>query len=405
MIQGGGMYRDELQAMEEFEQMLLQQTRLRQVLGQPGTLQEQEHFKRVAENFERMKSEVATKMLDGVNETIKVFVENMVDNTLANEARKRQIEDVRKRLKGVLARGLGHQDIDVLLYGSNYTGLATMETIADFILMDRRDTSKYSVRNIEKILKAAGYEILFVFDDVRVPVVTFNDPRTQITCEVCVNEPLRLEKSKLIKTYVQIDDRFLPVFFALRYMTNLHGILGEHRLFLSTYSLTLMLISYFQLRKIFPSLQQQDPARMTPKTIVEGWDCSFDTNWRPYRGAAATADKSDFTQLLRDFCTFHIYGFRYATYEANVRKGAYNLSGPRDVSDAKTEEEKKKLREAPICVTDPFERNRNVTSNIIAPNVEKIQSTFKFITGCFEGMDVESVFYTNEIDDFDDYYE
>ncbi|KAG0045133.1 hypothetical protein BGZ83_009608 [Gryganskiella cystojenkinii] len=325
-------------------------------------LQEQERERKTQRGMDRLFQEAQrlasdpdwdtlNEKIKGVNPKIESFVNNLINTTKVTDARKHAIEGLRNRLKDDLARSLGHHDIDVVLYGSHYTGLATMESDVDFILMDHRDPTKYSVRIIEKALREAGYRIDLVLDKTRVPIVTFFDPTTEITCDICVNELMGLENSKLIKTYIQMDERLLPVFIGLRHLAKLHDIYGGRQQRLSSYALTLMLISYFQMCLILPRLQQQSPEKMIQKT-VDGWDCSFDPDWKSHQ--AAIADKGmmvtgDFPELLRSFCTFHTHGLRYASFEANIRVGMYNFHQPRDVSFAKTAEAKQKLMEAPIC--------------------------------------------------------
>jgi DNA polymerase sigma len=41
----------------------------------------------------------------------------------------------------------------------------------------------------------------------KVPIVKCWDPELELACDITVNNPLALENTRMIKTYVQLDDR------------------------------------------------------------------------------------------------------------------------------------------------------------------------------------------------------
>ena len=53
----------------------------------------------------------------------------------------------------------------------------------------------------------------------RVPIVKFWDPELQLACDMNVNNPLALENTRMIKTYVQIDDRVRPLAKIVKHWT------------------------------------------------------------------------------------------------------------------------------------------------------------------------------------------
>lgn len=70
-----------------------------------------------------------------------------------------------------------------------------------------------------------------------------------------------------------------------------------------------MLISFLQLEGILPSLQDQNPHRLT-QAKVNGWNCSFDRNWNSYK-PAATAKKDSLSDLFKKLCLFFGHTFEY----------------------------------------------------------------------------------------------
>ena len=53
----------------------------------------------------------------------------------------------------------------------------------------------------------------------KVPIVKIWDPELQLACDLNVNNPLALENTRMIKTYVQIDERVRPLAKVIKYWT------------------------------------------------------------------------------------------------------------------------------------------------------------------------------------------
>ena len=53
----------------------------------------------------------------------------------------------------------------------------------------------------------------------KVPIVKVWDPEYRLACDINVNNPLALENTRMIKTYVQIDERVRPLALIIKYWT------------------------------------------------------------------------------------------------------------------------------------------------------------------------------------------
>lgn len=53
----------------------------------------------------------------------------------------------------------------------------------------------------------------------KVPIVKIWDPELKLACDMNVNNPLALENTRMIKTYVQIDDRVRPLAMVIKHWT------------------------------------------------------------------------------------------------------------------------------------------------------------------------------------------
>jgi len=53
----------------------------------------------------------------------------------------------------------------------------------------------------------------------KVPIVKFWDPELQLACDMNVNNTLALENTRMIKTYVEIDERVRPLAMIIKHWT------------------------------------------------------------------------------------------------------------------------------------------------------------------------------------------
>lgn len=53
----------------------------------------------------------------------------------------------------------------------------------------------------------------------KVPIVKIWDPELKLACDMNVNNTLALENTRMIRTYVQIDERVRPLAMIIKYWT------------------------------------------------------------------------------------------------------------------------------------------------------------------------------------------
>jgi DNA polymerase sigma len=64
-----------------------------------------------------------------------------------------------------------------------------------------------------------GMEKVICVSTAKVPIVKIWDPELCLACDMNVNNTLALENTRMIKTYVQIDDRVRPLAMIIKYWT------------------------------------------------------------------------------------------------------------------------------------------------------------------------------------------
>lgn len=64
-----------------------------------------------------------------------------------------------------------------------------------------------------------GMERVICVPHAKVPIVKFWDPELQLACDMNVNNTLALENTRMIKTYVEIDERVRPLAMIIKHWT------------------------------------------------------------------------------------------------------------------------------------------------------------------------------------------
>lgn len=85
-------------------------------------------------------------------------------------------------------------------------------------LADRME-STFILRNDHTDSSIDGMERVVCVPHAKVPIVKFWDPELQLACDMNVNNTLALENTRMIKTYVEIDERVRPLAMIVKQWT------------------------------------------------------------------------------------------------------------------------------------------------------------------------------------------
>jgi len=130
-----------------------------------------------------------------------------------SEMRRRKL--VQKLEKLLKERWPGKQ-INVSVFGSTGNRLGTSDSDVDIcITTDCKEIEH--VCSIADLLARDGMERVVCVSSAKVPIVKVWDPDLQVACDMNVNNPIALENTELIRSYVAIDDRFRPLAMIIKY--------------------------------------------------------------------------------------------------------------------------------------------------------------------------------------------
>ncbi|OTB07410.1 hypothetical protein M426DRAFT_8783 [Hypoxylon sp. CI-4A] len=239
----------------------------------------------------------------------------------------------------------GH-DIRVHLFGSSGNLLCSDDSDVDICITTPWKELE-GVCMLADLLAKHGMERVVCVSVAKVPIVKIWDPELELACDMNVNNTLALDNTRMIKTYVQIDERVRPLAMIIKYWTRrriLNDAAGGGTL--SSYTWICMIIAFLQLRQppILPSLHQQ------PHQKKDGDINSFSDDAEKLRGFGSE-NKSTLGELLFEFFRFYSHEFDYSTNVLSVRLGKTITKKDKQWLFAVNNQ---------LCVEEPFNTGRNL---------------------------------------------
>lgn len=207
----------------------------------------------------------------------------------------------------------------------------------------------------------------------KVRIVKVWDPVLKLACDMNVNNMLALENTRMIKTYVQIDDRVRPLAMIIKYWTKqrilndagkylesfMHLFLTRNTAFggtISSYTWICMILNFLQTRDppIIPSLHKL-PYRKSDDTTGTPSESEFADDIEKLRGFGKD-NKESVGQLLFHFFRRYGHELDFEKHVISVREGRLLT---REEKDWHLVGLKKEARNR-LCVEEPFNTDRNL---------------------------------------------
>ncbi|KAK2749816.1 hypothetical protein FQN57_005230 [Myotisia sp. PD_48] len=268
----------------------------------------------------------------------------------SSESDRKRASFVRK-LEDMLNQQWPGNEIKVHVFGSSGNKLCTTASDVDICI-----TTPYNkldrVCVLADFLAKSGMERVVCVSHAKVPIVKIWDPELQVACDMNVNNTMALENTRMIKTYVDIDERVRPLAMIIKYWAK-RRVLNDAALggTLSSYTWICLIINFLQTRSppILPSLQQR-AREAAEKSESQPSSATFDDDLEALAGFGSK-NTSTLGELLFQF-------FRYYGHEVDYEKTVVS------VRDGKlTSKEEKRwhlLHNNRLCVEEPFNTTRNL---------------------------------------------
>lgn len=131
------------------------------------------------------------------------------------ESESRRLRLVQKVEKLLSERWPG-QTMNVSVFGSTGNKLGTADSDVDICITTTCKDVEH-VCSLADLLARNGMERVVCVSSAKVPIVKVWDPDLGVACDMNVNNPIALENTELIRSYVAIDERFRPLAMIVKY--------------------------------------------------------------------------------------------------------------------------------------------------------------------------------------------
>ncbi|KAJ5908274.1 PAP/25A-associated [Penicillium taxi] len=240
-------------------------------------------------------------------------------------------------------------EIKVHIFGSSGNKLCSSESDVDICITTNFKELEH-VCMLARTLASHGMEKVVCVSHAKVPIVKIWDPELKLSCDMNVNNTLALENTRMIRTYVDIDERVRPLAMVVKYWTK-RRILNDAALggTLSSYTWICLIINFLQTRDppILPSLQTRPHKK---KVTSDGVVFSFDDDMQALAGFGRR-NTHNVGQLLFEFFRYYAHEFDYEHNVISVREGGLISK------EAKGWHLQTNNR---LCVEEPFNTIRNL---------------------------------------------
>ncbi|KAL4870381.1 hypothetical protein BDV12DRAFT_184557 [Aspergillus spectabilis] len=240
-------------------------------------------------------------------------------------------------------------EIKVHVFGSSGNKLCSSDSDVDICITTTSKELEH-VCLLADVLAKNGMERVVCISHAKVPIVKIWDPELRLACDMNVNNTLALENTRMVRTYVEIDERVRPLAMIVKHWTK-RRILNDAGLggTLSSYTWICLIINFLQTRQppILPSLQARPHKK---RLTADGLVCSFDDNLNSLVGYGSE-NKQSLGELFFQFFRYYGHELDYEKYVISVREG-------RLVS--KEDKGWHLLQNNRLCVEEPFNTIRNL---------------------------------------------
>ncbi|PYH93198.1 zinc finger protein [Aspergillus ellipticus CBS 707.79] len=240
-------------------------------------------------------------------------------------------------------------NIKVHVFGSSGNKLCSSDSDVDLCITTTCKELEH-VCLLAEVLARHGMERVVCVSHAKVPIVKIWDPELRLACDMNVNNTMALENTRMVRTYVELDERVRPLAMIIKHWTK-RRILNDAGLggTLSSYTWICLIINFLQTRNppILPSLQARPhKKRLTADGIVYSFDDDLDS-----LVGYGRKNKQSLGELLFQFFRYYGHDLDYEKHVVSVREGKL-LS-----KEAKGWH---LLQNNRLCVEEPFNTSRNL---------------------------------------------
>ncbi|CAE8614266.1 unnamed protein product [Polarella glacialis] len=217
-------------------------------------------------------------------------------------------------------------------------------------------------------LQAQGFQVVHRILEAKVPILKLE--RDGVECDLSCNNLLPFWNTRLLKLYVDINQSVVGLVQEVKAWARGKGVHGAPAGHLSSYSFTLLVIFYMQIRGALPSLQRW--AEHRPQWYTEGakkWNVAMDVELPPPEACKQFAAVQ---VSLQDFANFMTKEFHWGTEVVSVRIGRCLLLNAYPDLGQKLRRRLPDEYDKILHIEDPFDTDRNLNCVFSAGHNKKL---------------------------------
>lgn len=188
------------------------------------------------------------------------------------------------------------------------------------LVYEKETCERRKLMAFKDALSAAGASNIQVILYARVPIVKFTIG--DYDCDICIDNALALENTKLLRMYASVDIRARHLGFFVKHWAKCRGVNDASSGTLSSYSYIMLVIHFLQRTTppILPFLQQDDMIAEHERRFVQGEDVSFCSRLECILSSSMNEKNcTPVSDLLADFFHYYAFEFDYLEYVVSIR--------------------------------------------------------------------------------------
>lgn len=166
--------------------------------------------------LEKQKSDLKTRLTHEEDERLTQDMQKLFTELQPNAESEERRSNFIAKLDNILRSRWPSSAINVNVFGSTGNHLGTLDSDVDICITTDCKEMEH-VCSIAELLAKHGMERVVCVSSAKVPIVKIWDPELQVACDINVNNPLALENTELVRTYVDIDSRVRPLAMIIKY--------------------------------------------------------------------------------------------------------------------------------------------------------------------------------------------
>jgi len=288
-------------------------------------------------------------------------------------------------------------DCGLFIFGSTFNGFGGRNSDVDMCLFLDRGVffpDKEKLASVRDLLRMncshfiaggnrwnGGIELI----PAKIPILKFKDKFGNLEVDLSVDNPASIRNTHLLFYYSKMDYRVRPLVMAVKTWAKKHGINEAKNQTLSSFALTIMVISFLQIGvspKVVPCLQEKYPHVFHADSDIFSLDYNVPLQF-------CSDNKQSLGDLLAGFFNHYVFDFDPNSDVASIRTGTI-LSKSSCEAEARAQKNSPGQWKARLLLEEPFTRTNVGRAVCNDRQYEMIMDKFRMTNNLLQKQDANT---------------